>query len=100
VVTYEPPSLAPPLLEAGRFSRTSALLTPSLPGNEFLAEVNDRVARRRLRWYCKHILPRLNADPNGELFVTRHGAPKGQDTLADQIIKTIEEYLGLVVSPC
>ena len=67
-------------------------------GNEFLAEVPDHVARR-LRWYRKHVLPRLKADPNGDLFVTRRGQPKGQDTLTDQIIKTIEDYLGVDMSP-
>jgi integrase len=66
--------------------------------DDFVAEVPDHVARR-LRWYRQHILPRLKADPNGDLFVTRHGEPKGQDTLTDQIIKTIERYLGIDMSP-
>ncbi len=66
--------------------------------DDFVAEVPDHVARR-LRWYRRHILPRLEADLNGDLFVTRHGTPKGQDTLTDQIIKTIERYLGIDMSP-
>jgi integrase len=72
--------------------------TETKSGNEFLAEIPDHVARR-LRWYRKHILPRLKAYPNGDLFVTRSGEPKGQDTLTDQIIKTIEDYLGIDMSP-
>ncbi len=64
---------------------------------DFVAEVPDHVARR-LRWYRKHILPRLNADQNGDLFVTRRGEPKGQDTLTDQLIKTIEDCLGVHMS--
>jgi integrase len=65
---------------------------------DFDAEVPDRLARR-LRWYRREILPRLGADPNGDLFVTRGGQLKGQDTLVDQIIKTIEHYLGIRMSP-
>ena len=67
-------------------------------GKDFDAEVPEHVARR-LRWYRRHILPPLGADPNGDLFVTRTGKPKGQDTLTDQIIKTIECYLGIHMSP-
>jgi hypothetical protein len=40
---------------------------------DFTAEVPDDVARR-LRWYRRHILTRLNADVNGDLFVTRKGS--------------------------
>jgi integrase len=65
---------------------------------KYTTEVADHVARR-LRWYRRHILPRLNADPNGDLFVTRQGTPKGQDTLTDQIIKTLERCLGIDMSP-
>ena len=67
-------------------------------GKEFTAEVPDHVAGR-LRWYRRHIRPRLTADPNGDLFVTRHGKPKGQDTLTDQIIRTLRLYLGIDMSP-
>ena len=66
--------------------------------SDFVAEIPDHVTRR-LRWYRKHILPRLNAAPNGDLFVTRNGEPKGQDTLTNQIIKTIEDSLGIHMSP-
>lgn len=66
--------------------------------NDFVAEVPDHVARR-LRWYRKHILPRLNANQNGDLFVLRRGEPKGQDTLTDQIIKTIEDTMGIHMTP-
>jgi hypothetical protein len=67
-------------------------------GKDFDAEVPEHVARR-LRWYRRHILPRLCADPNGDLFVTRKGKLKGQDTFTDQIIKTIESHLGIHMSP-
>ncbi len=66
--------------------------------HDFIAEVPDHVARR-LRWYRRQILPRLGADVNGDLFVTRQGKPKSQETLTDQIIKTIENYLGIDMSP-
>jgi site-specific recombinase XerD len=65
---------------------------------DFDAEVPEHVARR-LRWYRRHILPRLCADPNGDLFVTRQGNLKGPDTFADQIIKTIKCYLGIHMPP-
>ncbi len=67
-------------------------------GADFDAEVPDHVARR-LRWYRRNILPRLGGDPNGSLFVTEGGDAKGQDTLTDQIIKIIECYLGIHMSP-
>ena len=65
---------------------------------DFTAEVPDHVARG-LRWYRQHVLPRLNADPSGDLFVTKRCELKGQDTLTDQIIRTIERYLGIDMSP-
>ena len=67
-------------------------------GKDFDAEVPEHVSRR-LRWYRRHILPRLCADPNGDLFVTRRGNLKGQDTLTDQLIKTIECYIGIHMPP-
>jgi integrase len=66
--------------------------------DDFTAEVPDHVTNR-LRWYRRHILPRLKADPNGDLFVTRQGKLKSQETLTDQIIKTIERYLGVHMTP-
>jgi integrase len=65
---------------------------------DFTAEIPEDVSRR-LRWYQRHILLRLNAEPNGFLFVTKNGRPKGQDTLADQLIKVIEQHLGIHMSP-
>ena len=44
---------------------------------DFIAEVPEHVAQR-LRWYRRHILPRLNADLNGDLFVTKKGKRKNQ----------------------
>jgi integrase len=65
---------------------------------EFTTEVPDDVARR-LRWYRRHVLPAIGADPTGDLFITRNGTRKSQETLTDQIIKTIELYLGVDMSP-
>ena len=42
---------------------------------DIVSEVPDEVARR-LRWYRRHILPRLGADVNGHLFVTEKGTRK------------------------
>jgi integrase len=65
---------------------------------DFDAELPEHLARR-LHWYRREILPRLGADANGDLFVLRGGKLKGQDTLVDQIIGTIEHYLGIDMSP-
>jgi len=65
---------------------------------DYIAEVPEHVARR-LRWYRGHILPRLNADVNGDLFVTRKGIGKDQKTIAIQIIRTIAERLGIHMTP-
>ena len=54
---------------------------------------------QRLRWYRRHILPRLDGDPNGDLFVTRRGTRKGQGTLTDQIIERIERHVGIHMTP-
>jgi integrase len=66
--------------------------------HDYDAEVPDDVARR-LRWYRREILARLNADPNGDLFVTRKGNRKNQKTLTDQIIQVIEDYVGIHMTP-
>jgi site-specific recombinase XerC len=50
---------------------------------------------RRLRWYRRTILPRLGADPNGDLFVTAKGIRKNQRTLTSQMLKTIKRSLGV-----
>ena len=65
---------------------------------DVVAEIPEDVARR-IRWYRQHILPRLNADPNGPLFVTETGAAKLQDTLSDQIIKVIRDRVGVHMPP-
>ena len=65
---------------------------------ELVFELPNDVARR-LRWYRKEILPRLGADPNGDLFVTRGGQPKSQATLSQQITETIGEKVGIHMTP-
>lgn len=62
------------------------------------SEVPDDVARR-LRWYRRQILPRLGADANGFLFVTRKGDRKGQATLTVQIINALTRQLGIHMTP-
>jgi integrase len=61
---------------------------------DFNAEVPDDAARR-LRWYRRHILPRLNADVNGDLFVTSKGVRKDQKTVTIQITRLIADLLGI-----
>jgi len=65
---------------------------------DYTAEVQEHVAQR-LRWYRRHILSRLNADVNGDLFVTKKGTRKDQKTIAIQIIRTIAERLGIHMTP-
>ncbi len=65
---------------------------------DIVAEMPDDAAKR-IRWYRRHILPRLNADPDGPLFVTQDGTPKLQDTLSDQIIKVIRDRIGVHLTP-
>ena len=74
--------LATALQRAGRPEGPPA---PPHPGGgdqvtaeDFVAEVPDDVAQR-LRWYRRHILPRLNADLNGDLFVTKKGKTEGSE---------------------
>jgi integrase len=67
-------------------------------GDDYNAEVPEEVARR-LRWYRRCILPRLGADPNGPLFVTDKGKLKDQRTVSIQIIKTMERFLGIHMTP-
>ena len=61
---------------------------------DLVAEIPDDVARR-LRWYRRHILPRLNADPDGPLFVTSKGIAKSQETLSQQFTESINHRLGV-----
>ena len=65
---------------------------------DLVAEIPDDVARR-LRWYRRHVLPRLNADPDGPLFVTRQGVAKTQETLSQQFTETIKRRLGVHLTP-
>ena len=62
------------------------------------SEVPDDVARR-LRWYRRQILPRLGADANGYLFVTRKGDRKGQTTLTLQITNALARHIGVHMTP-
>jgi integrase len=61
---------------------------------ELIFELPPDVARR-LRWYRKHVLPRLGADASGDLFVRQGGKPKAQATLAQQVSETIAARVGL-----
>ncbi len=61
---------------------------------ELIFELPPDVAQR-LRWYRKHVLPRLRADPNGDLFVLQGGKPKAQATLSQQVSETIVAKVGL-----
>jgi len=61
-------------------------------------EIPDEVARR-LRWYRRHMLPRLGADVNGHLFVTESGSPKGQPTISKQIIDALARHVGVHMTP-
>jgi integrase len=65
---------------------------------DLVAEIPDDAAKR-LRWYRRHILPRLNADPNGPLFVTKTGSAKTQETLSKQITQVIRRRLGVHLTP-
>ena len=65
---------------------------------DYTVEIPDHVARR-LRWYRREVLVRLNADVNGDLFVTKEGKRKTQDTLTDQIIQVIEDQVGIHMTP-
>ncbi|MGO9057897.1 MAG: tyrosine-type recombinase/integrase [Candidatus Binataceae bacterium] len=66
--------------------------------DDFIAEIPEHVARR-LRWYRRYILTRLNADVNGDLFVTKAGSRKDQRTITVQIIKAIARHLGVHMTP-
>jgi integrase len=65
---------------------------------DYTAEVPEDVANR-LRWYRRHILSRLGADENGFLFVTAKARLKDQRTITVQIIRVIERYLGVHMTP-
>jgi len=65
---------------------------------DVVAEIPEDVARR-IRWYRLHVLPRLNADLDGPLFVTETGAAKLQDTLSDQMIHVTRNRVGVHLTP-
>ena len=65
---------------------------------DIVREVPDEVARR-LRWYRRHVLPRLGADVNGHLFVTEKGRRKRQATLTKQITDAILRHIGISMTP-
>jgi integrase len=65
---------------------------------DIVVELPDEVARR-IRWYRRHLLPRLGAEVNGPLFVTEKGSRKSQATLAVQIANTTERHLGVRMTP-
>jgi integrase len=65
---------------------------------DVVTEVPDEVARR-LRWYRRQMLPRLGADVNGPLFVTKSGRRKGQPTITKQIIDALARHIGIHMTP-
>jgi integrase len=65
---------------------------------DIVVEIPDEVARR-IRWYRRHVLPRLGADVNGPLFVTEKGSRKGQATLTKQITDAILRHIGISMTP-
>ncbi len=66
--------------------------------HELVFELPDEVATH-LRWYRRNMLPRLNADIHGPLFVTEMGQPKSQETLSQQITQRIDEHVGIYMTP-
>jgi integrase len=66
--------------------------------DDVVSEVPDEVARR-LRWYRRHVLPRLDADVNGHLFVTEKGVRKGQASLTKQITDAVVRHIGIHMTP-
>ncbi|MGI9568377.1 MAG: tyrosine-type recombinase/integrase, partial [Desulfobulbia bacterium] len=65
---------------------------------DLVFEIPPDVARR-LRWYKNQVLPRLNADPDGDLFVTARGKRKTQSTFSSQIVRRIGDHVGISMSP-
>lgn len=60
--------------------------------------IPDETAER-IRWYRREILPRLGADPGGDLFVNSSGVLKDQKTFASQIIGRMEAHVGVHMTP-
>jgi integrase len=65
---------------------------------DIVMEIPDEVAHH-IRWYRRHLLPRLGADVNGPLFVTEQGSRKNQATLSRQITDTIVRHIGITMTP-
>jgi integrase len=65
---------------------------------DIVSEIPDEVARR-LRWYRRHVLPRLGADMNGPIFVTRSGSRKSQAALTQQIKDALVRHIGIDMTP-
>jgi integrase len=65
---------------------------------DFITEVPDEVARR-LRWYRRHVMPRLGADQNGHLFVTESVRRKRQETISKQITDALANHVGIHMTP-
>lgn len=64
----------------------------------YTVEIPDDVARR-LRWYRSVMLPRLFADPDGALFVSKGGRMKSQETISQQITEALAEHVGIHMTP-
>ena len=65
---------------------------------DIVSEIPDEVARR-IRWYRRRVLPRLGADVNGSLFVTKKGSRKKQVTLTRQITDALVRHIGIPMTP-
>jgi integrase len=65
---------------------------------DIITEVPDEVARR-LRWYRRHVLPRLGPDVNDYLFVTERGNRKSQATITKQITDALARHIGIHMTP-
>jgi len=64
---------------------------------DLIFEIPADVARR-LRWYKRHVLPRLGGNPDSDLFVTAKGNRKSQATLTEQIVERIRDHVGISMS--
>jgi integrase len=65
---------------------------------DIITDVPDEVARH-LRWYRRHVLPRLGAEVNGHLFVTESGDRKRQGTIRQQITDAVARHIGIHMTP-
>lgn len=65
---------------------------------DLIFEVPAELAEN-VRWYRREIRPRLGGDPNGDLFVTIEGKCKSQETLSQQLTETIEDKVGIHMTP-